>query len=83
MLAGRRWPTRYERHALSIALPVAGVCRGPAVIGEAGVIGDQGIVVDWTCSRHRCQLQLRCVALALLSPSLAERQILYVVASLS
>ena len=48
MLAGRRRPIRCEHHALRIVLSVAGVCRGPAVVGAAGVIDDQGIVVNWT-----------------------------------
>ena len=76
MLAGRRRSIRCEHHALNIALSVAGVCRGPAVVGGAGVIDDQGIVFGCTCSRRNYQLQLERVALALLSPLLAERQIL-------
>ena len=80
MPANLRWRSCREHQALSSVLLVVGVCRGPSLWVEVGVVGDQGIVDSCLISRHDRQWQLVCAArvqlAVVLSPSAAERQTL-------
>ena len=74
------WQSCREHHALSSMLLVVGVCRGPSLLVEVGVVGDQGIVDSCPISWHGRQWQLVRAAhvqlVIVLSPSSAERQTL-------
>ena len=80
VLPAIQWPHHCEHHALSSALLLLGARRGPYLVVEAGVVGDQGIADGSPISRRSHQWQLVCAALVhhgvSLSPLLAERQTL-------
>ena len=74
------WQSCREHHAPSNVLLVVGACRGPSLLIEVGVVGDQGIVDRCPMSWHVRQWQLvragRVQLVVVLSPSAAERQTL-------